>query len=199
MKITKITQQVKQPNRYSIFVDGKYAFSLSDTALLESKLTPGRELSEQDVKSFKQKSADDKLYNMALRYAAMRLHSRWEMESYMERKKFPAPLAEIILNKLSTLNFLDDTAFARAWISNRRLLKPSSRRRLQAELRAKRVPDDIIQAALREDETDERTLLKELIAKKRKQARYRDDQKLMQHLARQGFSYDDIKQSLQNE
>ena len=44
MKITDIKAQVRRAGRYSIFVDGKYAFSLSDTALLEQKLKLGQEL-----------------------------------------------------------------------------------------------------------------------------------------------------------
>jgi SOS response regulatory protein OraA/RecX len=39
--------------------------------------------------------------------------------------------------------------------------------------------------------------LGKIITKKRN--RYPDDQKFMQYLARQGFSYDDIKQALSND
>lgn len=48
---------------------------------------------------------------------------------------------------------------------------------------------------LAEDETDERQVLRELIAKKRKTSRYQDDQ-LIAYLARQGFAYDDIKAAI---
>jgi SOS response regulatory protein OraA/RecX len=47
------------------------------------------------------------------------------------------------------------------------------------------------------DETDERSLLRELVAKIRQLTKYKnDDLKLMQYLARQGFSYSDIKDAL---
>lgn len=199
MKITSIKQQLKQADRYSIFVEGKYAFSLSDSALLESKLVPGQELSEADIREFKQLSADDKIYNNALRYAAMRQRSKWEMESYLRRKSADPLLSQTILNKLSNIGMLSDEIFARAWIANRRLLKPTSRRRLTQELRQKRVPDEIIEAALAEDETDELATLRELVEKKRKQAKYQDNLKLMQYLARQGYNYDDIKAVLNEE
>jgi len=199
MKITAIKQQVKQQGRYSIFVEGKYSFSLSEGALLESKIASGQELTPQQVKEFKKLSGDDKLYNQALRYSVMRPRSTWEMEQYLQRKKADPLLSQYILNKLTKLELLDDLAFAHSWIANRRLLKPVSRRRLQQELRAKRVPDEIADHALGEDVTAESDVLRQLVAKKRKQAKYQDDTKLMQFLARQGFSYDDIKTVLSEE
>ena len=200
MNITKITAQVKQSGRYSVFVDEKYAFSLSDTALLESKLVPGQELSQEELEGWKQASLDDKVLGRALQYAMMRPRSRWEMQTYLERKKATPPLIESILNKLSKLRMLDDEAFARSWVANRRLLRPTSKRKLQQELKAKRVADTIIEQVLAEDETDENQVLNELVTKKRQQTKYKnDDLKLMQYLARQGFSYGDIKTALEVE
>jgi regulatory protein len=130
----------------------------------------------------------------------IRPRSRWEMESYLQRKKAAPALVELILNKLSNLNMLNDLEFARSWVANRRLLRPTSKRKLQQELRAKRVPDEVITEVLDEDETDESDVLKDLVAKKRQQTRYKDDDlKLMQYLARQGFNYGDIKSALEVE
>ncbi|HVS58651.1 MAG TPA: RecX family transcriptional regulator [Candidatus Saccharimonadales bacterium] len=199
MKVSKIAQQLKRPDRYSIFVDGKYSFSLSESALFESKLASGQELSKEQVTQFKKLSADDKVYNQALRYAAMRQRSTWEMESYLQRKKAAPPLQKSILSKLSNIGLLNDEEFTRVWVANRRLLKPTSLRRLKQELRAKRVSDEIIGQVLEEDETDELDTLRELVDKKRKQVKYHDNQKLMQYLARQGFNYDDIKSVLNEE
>lgn len=196
MKITAIKQQVKRQGRYSIFVEGKYAFSLSDVALLESKLVNGQVLNDKEIGEYKQRSVDDKIYNNALNYLAIRPRSIWEMSQYLRRKDCPPALAESLINKLSQHKLLDDTAFAWSWVNNRRMLRPTSLRRLKQELRAKGVADDVIQQVLAEDETDEKQVLQQLIARKRRQTRYQDDQKLMQYLVGQGFSYGDIKEVL---
>lgn len=199
MKITRIVQQQKRTDRYSVFVDDKYSFSLSESALLESKIHSGQELSKQQVGEFKKLSSDDKLYNQTLRYVAMRPRTRWEIETYLERKGASPALTEQILNKLSIIGLIDDDKFARAFVADRRLLRPTSRRKLIAELKKKHVPNDIIEQAVGSEREDERAALKEVIAKKRKQAKYQDDLKLMQYLARQGFNYDDIKTALNRE
>ncbi len=193
MKITSIQVQIKNASRYSLFVDGKYTFSLSADALLASKITVGQEVSDADIKRFKQLSDNDKAYGLALAYVARRLRSEWELRDYCKRKGYVPALAEEIIGKLSQIGFVDDMTFARRWVENRRLLKATSAKKLRLELRQKRIADDIISTVLADDETDERQVLRELVEKKRKQTKYRDDQKLMMYLARQGFNYDDIK------
>src|SRR6185369_11823164 len=178
---------------YSIYVDDKYAFSLSADALLEQKLVNGQELTEEQVKAYKKLSADDKAYGLALSYVARRMRSEWELSDYFRRKGYADELTQQLLAKLERLGMVNDQKFAEAWVRNRRLLKAISKRRLTQELRQKHVAEDVIDQALAEDEADERTVLRELVTRKRRQTRYQDDLKLMQYLARQGFSYDDIK------
>ncbi len=197
MKITAIKQQVKQANRYSVFVDGKYAFSLSETALLESHIASGQELDAAQLIAFKKLSASDKAYGRALQYVAIRPRSEWEVRFYLKRKDVDEGEAAAIISRLQQLDLLNDLTFARAWVASRRLLKSTSKRRLVQELHQKHVGENIIEQVLAEDETDERQVLRDLIARKRQQPRYKADElKLMQYLARQGYSYDDIKSVL---
>lgn len=193
MKITDIKQQVKRSDRYSIYIDGRYELSFGANELLNSGLYLGQEISREELDQLKDKAVLDKAYDRALNYVYLRPRSEWELRQYLKRKEVPPALLEIILNKLSISGYVDDSKFAEAWVRNRRLLKAISQRRLSQELRAKRVSDEVVRAVLSEDETDEREVLAQLVAKKRQQTRYQDDLKLMQYLARQGYSYDDIK------
>lgn len=199
MKITSIKQQAKLRDRYSVFVDEKYAFSLSEGALLDSQLASGQELTKEQVAEFKQLSADDKIYNRTLRYIAMRPRSEWEVRFYLERKKASPPLVDQILNKLSKLGLIDDRKFAEAFVKDRQLLRPTSRRKMTLELKKKRIPEEIIREAVALDNLTEIAALQEVVAKKRRQTKYQDDLKLMQYLDRQGFSYNDIKSVLQDD
>lgn len=199
LKITAIKQQEKRKDRYSVFVNDIYAFSLSETALLQAQIATGQELDKPQLKAFKQLSADDKAYGNALRYSAMRLRSEWEMQQYFRRKEVAAPTAETIMIKLRELRLLDDAQFARSWVANRRILKPTSRRRLAQELQQKRIASSIIDEVLATDryETDELAVLRGLA--ERKAQRYPDKTKFMQYLARQGYQYNDIKVVLEED
>ena len=196
MKITGIKQQLKRTDRYSIFVDGKYVFSLSEAALLEHKLATGQELTKEQLGDYKRVSADDKLYNRALRYVAMRPRSRWEVQFYLERKDASPTLIDHILNKLSNIHLLDDRTFAQTYVNDRRLLRPAPRRKIILELKKRRIAEEIIEEVVGNEADDESNALQAVIARKRRQTKYQDDTKLMQYLARQGFNYGDIKAAL---
>jgi len=193
MKVTGIKTQVKREGRYSIFVDGKYAFSLSAEGLLGSGYTVGQELSQVELTEAKSQSQTDKAYALTLAYVARRMRSEGELRDYFRRKGNDNDFTRSVLVKLRKQGLVDDAEFARRWVENRRLLKATSAKKLRLELRQKHIADDIIRQVLAVDETDERTLLRDLVAKKRKQTRYQDNQKLIAYLARQGFNYDDIK------
>lgn len=199
MKITAIKRQERLKGRYSIYVEEKYAFSLSAEVLLGEKLYQGQEIEAAQLKAYKKLSQDDKAYNLALAYVARRLRSEWELADYFRRKGYDEALSAQILKRLKALGLVDDEKFARAWVNDRRLLKSVSKRRLTQELRQKRIADGIIADVLAADEADERQVLRELVERKRQQSRYKDNLKLMQYLARQGFGYDDIKAVMQED
>ncbi len=197
MKITDIKQQVKRQGRYSIYVDKKYSFSLSEDELMKSGIRIGREYSEVELGDLLQTAVLDKANMRALDYLARRPRSEWELRDYLKRNDYDSPTIDTILNKLSDYGYIDDLKFAQSWINNRRLLKPTSLRRLRQELMQKRVATEIIEEALQTYEGDEQTALQEVIDKKRQQSRYQDDQKLIAYLLRQGFNYGDIKTLLE--
>src|SRR5690606_29233786 len=102
--------------------------------------------------------------------------------------------ADRVFDRLLEKGYVDDEKFARWWIENRNVRKGTSRRKLEAELRAKGVDLKIIDAQLQESSRSDDDELQKIIAKKR--SRYDDPQKFKQYLARQGFSYDAISSAL---
>ncbi|HEY5695668.1 MAG TPA: RecX family transcriptional regulator [Candidatus Saccharimonadales bacterium] len=207
MKITSITAQTKNDNRVNVLVDGTYRFSLDIFQVAELGIRVGKEYTEEELAALETESQFGKLYGRALEYCLMRPHSAKEVRDYLYRKTrdartkdgtikkgVPVELTERTFNRLTQKGYIDDEKFARFWVENRNTTKGASRRKLAAELRAKGVELAIIERLLNESERADETELQKVIAKKR--GRYADDQKFMQYLARQGFSYDDIKDAL---
>jgi regulatory protein len=199
MKITAIKAQVKNPERVSIYVDEKYAFSLNHAQLLDLKVRIGLEIDDAQLAGLKKASELGKAYERALNYAMIRPRSVKELHDYCRRKKWAPEDCQTIIDKLVARRYVDDRNFARAWVESRAMANKTSQRKLRLELKQKGITDDIIAEALENARYDEGTALRALIAKKRRLARYQDDQKLMQFLARQGFGFDDIKQALQED
>lgn len=196
MQITDIKQQVKTVGRYSVFVDGKYCFGISESGLLYLKLKIGQELTKEEINSLKDVSFEDKIYNLALNLIVRRPRSVWEIKQYFKRKEIDQDLSNKLVERLIEKKWLDDHEFARKWIDSRKLLKPISQRKLIQELKLKRVSDQIIKSLLLSETIDEKPILSEIIKRKIKQSRYQDKTKLMAYLLRQGFNYADIKEVL---
>ena len=199
MKITNIKQQVKRQGRYSVFVDEKYSFSLSENELMKSGIRVGREYSDTELEELQQTAVLDKAYMRSLDLLSRRARSEWEMRDYLKRKEYEPDIIDKILLRLNDAGYIDDYKFASSWVENRHLLKSISQRKLWQELKQKHITDEIINEVLGADETDEQQTLKALIEKKRSQTRYQDDKKLIAYLAGQGFRYDDIKEAMSSD
>ena len=109
---------------------------------------------------------------------------------------------EAVITKLIDMRIIDDLNFANFFVSNRNQIKGVSEKKLRMELRNKGVSDAIISEVLSEDEfgekiRDDRVEIMKMIEKKRR--RGYGDVKLTQYLARQGFSYDLIRESLKQD
>ena len=214
MKITDISAQVKNPDRVNISVDGSYRFSLDIFQVGELGIKIGREISEAELEQIENESRFGKLYARALEYCLMRPHSAREVRDYLWRKtrttKYKsrdgqikertgdsAENADRVFDRLTNKGYIDDEKFARFWVQNRNQAKGASRRKLTAELRAKGVESALIEQALSDSDRTDEDELRKIIIKKR--SRYDSEQKLIAYLARQGFSYDDIKTALQDD
>jgi regulatory protein len=207
MKITGISAQQKDKNRVNVMVDGKYRFSLDIFQVADLGIRIGKDYTDEELTELETESQFGKTYARALEYSLMRPHSAKEMRDYLYRKtrdtrtktgdirKGTAPeITTRVFDRLVEKGYIDDEKFTRYWVENRNLTKGASRRKLTAELRSKGVETPIIERYLADSTRSDDDEIQKIITKKRN--RYPDDQKLMQYLARQGFSYDDIKQAL---
>lgn len=210
MKVTALTLQKKDKNRINVMVDGKYRFSLDVFQVVELGIVVNNEYSEDELTNLEDESRFGKVYTRALEYCFMRPHSAKEVRDYLYRKtrdtrtkmgeikKGVSPsITQRVYERLCEKGYIDDEKFARYWVENRSLAKGASKRKLQAELRAKGLEIGVIEKYLAVSERNDEHELQKIITKKRR--RYPDDQKFMQYLARQGFSFEVIKQALSRE
>jgi regulatory protein len=196
--VTDIKRQQKDATRYSVFLDGDYAFGLDGLELSASNLRVGQSLSAAEVEDWQSRSLEGKAYAAAMRYLSYRMRSRREVEQYLKDKDYDETTRTSTLERLEGPGLIDDQAFATAWVSERMRLKPRSRLRLVAELRQKGIDRDTIEVALaglsREDQLE---ALRGVIAKKRHS--YASDAKLIQYLSSLGYNYDLIKEAIRED
>ena len=221
LKITKISQQIKKSDRYSIYINDKYSFSLNEYQLSSANISIGKIVTKTELENYATESQFGKIYERALGYVMIRPHSSKEIHDYLVRILFyPRPKSYVdksgqrqyikqavdkvqaqqildrVVARLSEKGYINDEVFANAWVASRTSNKKSSTRKMRQELLVKGVSDQIIATVLQKNDINERDNIKYIISKKWRQQKYQDDTKLKQYLLRQGFSYDDIKDTL---
>lgn len=179
-----------------MYVDNKYAFSLSLSELIEYKIKNGQELKAIDIKKYKKISEEGKQKMRTLNWLLIRPRSVREFKHYLSRKKVEAELGEIWLADFIKRRNLNDSKFALWWVEARQAKNYSSKK-IRLELAQKGISRTQIDEALAEYSQNDLSALRQVILKKGKLPRYKNDRnKFMRYLAGQGYNYSDIKTAL---
>jgi regulatory protein len=131
-------------------------------------------------------SDDDAVAQAALRYLARRDRSEAHISAYLGKVGASPSHIRTVLNRLRTLGYVDDRAFAQRWARDRMARKPMGRLRLEAELQAQGLDERIITNTIEEiyAELSERTVALQLLHARAVTPAF---------LRRRGFSEDTIE------
>lgn len=189
-EITGLEAQRNRRDRVSVFVDGRYAFSLQ--GILAAELHQGQELTDHDIQDLEQRDAAETAYERALHYLSFRPRSEWEIRRYLQKKRgVDGGSTEDVLARLRRVGLVNDGEFARYWVENRESFRPRGRWALRAELRQKGVPPEAIEASLA-DLDEEASAMNAARRRARRLARLDEGafhRRLLGFLQRRGFDY----------
>jgi regulatory protein len=93
---------------------------------------------------------------IAVRFLGTRPRTRWELERRLRRAGVEDAVLETTTQRLAELGYLDDGAFARWWGEQRDRHAPRGRRMIEAELRQRGVPREVIEGFRDEHAAPER-------------------------------------------
>jgi len=177
--------------RSSIFLDGRFAFSLDNAVILKEKLKVGQTLSGKEVELLAGADRYERCLSKALTFLGYRPRSEAETRERLEKHGFAEAEIARVVERLKSLNLLNDAAFAEYWKENRTSFKPRGQRMLRSELRRKGVdPGTISEAVEGIDELENARRAAEAKARNMPVTDYQVfRQKLGGYLQRRGFNY----------
>lgn len=205
VQITKISQQKKE-ERYNIFVDGRYAFSVSKFNLVKYKLKLGQEVSRDTIDEITALEKLSYYLDCVLRILSVRPRSQKEISQHLQKKiaqkesikiseASTSPVIGKVMQWLKKYDYLDDLAFTK-WYLESRSKRTKSVRLIKQELKMKGISGDILEN-IKISSTDE--LKKAINAVEKKVARWQNldktdfKKKFFQYLISRGFDYEMIK------
>jgi regulatory protein len=104
----------------------------------------------------------ERVRHLALDRLTGRSHSRGELTRWLLGRGCPEPAVTAVLDRLAAVGLIDDVAFARDWVDQRRLRKGLSRVQLTRELSAKGVSAEIVEQTLGERAESDQAVALEL-------------------------------------
>ncbi len=199
--ITSIEAQKHSATRFSIFLDGAFAFGIGRDLLIESGIAKGEFLGQDRLDAILAQDAIDRAVTTAMRALEQRMQTGKELRTRLLRKGFDPAAIDAALERLAKYGYLNDERFAELWIENRLAHRPRSKRMLEQELRQKGVDREIVQETVASSEIDDRAAALDLATRRLKSVHGLPPQeqrkKLTGILARRGFDYGTIRTTLE--
>ena len=72
MEVTKLSSQIKNPDRINIFLNNKYEFSLDISQVIDLAVKPGNIYSDEEVVALRREGEFSKYYTKAMVYSLAR-------------------------------------------------------------------------------------------------------------------------------
>lgn len=191
--ITKITPQKKRKNRYNIYVNDEFFEGLDENTIAIHNLYEGKDLTKEKIEKIRQTEIKEKLNDRVINLISKFPKTEYELKNYIRKKGYSETIAEEEIERLKKYDLINDKKYAKRYVETNRKY---SKRMLRKKLYKKGINNKIINKILDNPkiEKKEKKILKKNALKKWKRLKDKENKKkkLFQYLARKGFDFDDI-------
>lgn len=200
--VTSVQAQKKDPERVSVFLDDAFAFGLAADVAVAEGLRKGRRLTPEDQLALLQKEEVIRARQAALDYVSRGGKTTTEVRRSLARRGFSEGAVEDAIEKMEGYGYLDDAAYASAFVRGRSASRGHGPQRLRADLIKKGVSRDAIDRALEELDADALADSARQLAAQRWRALSGEEdlrkrkKKTTDFLLRRGFSFDQVREAL---
>lgn len=201
--------QTKKGDRYSVYLDGDFSFSLNEDLVIERKLRVGTQLSGTDVEEMVFADVYKQLLNKLALFLSYRMRSEKEIRDRIKRyirlqkNKIPlnyTKLEDKLIFYLKDNKLIDDKGFAEEYVKQKLSSKKGyGPNYISNALRQKGINRDVIDSQLKEFDSEQQ-IDKALVVAKRKIKQFEAKssnvfelkQRLTRYLQGRGYNYDAI-------
>lgn len=198
--VTAIQSQVRDPDRFSVFIDGEFAIGIARDVADAFGLHKDQVLDESLLADLLARNLVHKATAAALNFLAYRPRTEGEIRRKLHQGKYADATIEQVIARLRDWRYVDDEEFARRWIENRSAHRPRGSRRLAQELKAKGIDPGIMHDALENADLDESADALTIARQRWRQLHDLEpavrERRLTGFLGRRGYGFDVIRATL---
>lgn len=204
MTITKITVQKKNSEKVSIYVDGKYSFSMTMNGFVKSGLKEGTSVTEEQIRSLCEDDSGRLALLKVFDMISRSLHTEQEIRRKLLQKGFSDDAVAYAVDRAKEYGYVDDESYVRSYIQYRAMPNKWGERKTLMELYKKGISRDMAEQVMSEiyKAEDMEDNARQLAIKKWTSLEGTDNrkrkQKVYSYLLGRGFSYDVINSVIRN-
>jgi len=193
--ITKIEVQKNDDTRANIYVDDKFYAGVSIELIVKNHLKKGLEIENQLLDDIIIEDEKSSALSKALKYSSSNLKTKKQIRDYLKKKEYNSQTIEYVIEKMSEYNYLDDEAYAKAYLLT--YSKKYGKLRLINDLKNRGISETIIDN-LFADDFEINNSIEEVANKylKNKEVNEQTLIKLNRFLYSRGYEFEDISKLL---
>lgn len=193
-KITCIKQN-KTNDKYSVFINNKFSFSITGTDILYYKLKENEEISDEKFNHITNNVVYNEARDKALRFLAYKARTYKEVLNKLNEEGYTDEIIYKVMDLLTSYSYIDDYKYTLSYIKYMLNSKSYGKIRIKYELKQKGIQDNIINKAFEELDFNEIDNILKLLNKKLKNGidiDYKEKKRVFDYISRRGFTYEDI-------
>jgi len=195
-EIVSILPQKKNKSRYTITFKSGKIIGLSETNLISHKISVGQKISSNLLLKIDNDERLQSIKFKAINYISYRPRSKKEVNMSLLKKGFHQNDIDKVLEELETKGYLDDESFAKTYAKYLIKIKRLGRIAVKNRFFVHNINQEVLSPILNKlyDKYPPDLLINEIIKKKKypKHFDIKNDKKLINHLKRKGFSWNEI-------
>lgn len=166
MDITSVEKNKKNRDRMSVYIDGKYAFTISEEDFLSMNLYEKKEITDEELDYIKNTLNFRSAKATAVRYLSLKLRTEKEVRQKLHEDGYDIENTDNVVEELKAIGYINNKLYAQKFVFDRSKLKPKSKKLLKLELQSRGIPSEIADEVLDDWKVDEAVIAEELARKK---------------------------------
>ena len=201
MKITSVERNKKNKNRLSVFIDGRFSFTISEDDYLMLNLYEEAELDEEKLDYIKNTLNFREAKSLAVKYLSTKLRTEKEVKEKLLNEGYEESCINNVIEELKAIGYINNKLYAQKYVYDRSKLKPMSKKLLKHELMNRGISEEIVDEVLNDWKVEDTNIAGSLL--KRKFGKYDlSDEKIIKKaymfLLHRGFSMETIREAFRS-
>ncbi len=187
-EITSIEPQVKDKNRCSVYVDGRFYCGIKLEVAIKYHLKAGMHVEKSQLDEIQLETEKSQAVDKAMTHLSATMKTERQMRDFLVKKGYTEAVCDYVIEKLQYYKFIDDYAYCRAYVNS---VSGKGKRAIEADLFKRKASRDAIDEALSdftENEDDAYSLLQKYM--RGKEVNKINLLKGYKYLLSKGYGYD---------